>query len=60
MDQVEFTNYGFAKYNPAEVESILINAGFQDVATQLIKEPKLQFDTVDFEMEGIYTTGYKL
>lgn len=33
LEQAKLTHYGFTAYQPAELESLLVNAGFVDVAT---------------------------
>ncbi len=39
MDQLEFTQHGFTKYDPMEVEVLLQEAGFENISTNIIKEP---------------------
>lgn len=36
MDKVEFTNYGFEKYNASDVEQLLKGNGFNEVETKII------------------------
>lgn len=59
MDKVELTKFGFNKYTQSEIENYLIKSGFQDVITEAIPEPDLDFDGVPIKMEGLYTTGQK-
>ncbi len=59
MDQLELTRYNFTKYFPEDVEALFKSGGFNQVSTQLIKEPELEFDGKAVQMEGIYTVGIK-
>ncbi|WP_406683524.1 class I SAM-dependent methyltransferase [Seonamhaeicola sp. MEBiC1930] len=59
MDNVDFTQYGFTKYDKDSVESLFRNSGFIDVTTEIIKEPELEFDGKTHAMEGIFTIGLK-
>lgn len=59
MDQLELAKHGFEKYENHEVENLLSSVGFNDVSTQTIKEPELEFDGQAFQMERIFTTGIK-
>ena len=59
LDQIKFTKHGFNKFAPEEVEKLLPLAGFTEVNTEVIKEPKLDYDGKPLEIEGIYTFGSK-
>ncbi len=59
MDRIEVANYGFEKYNVPKVENLLNEAGFIFTTSQIIKEPKLEFDGKTLDMEGVYTFGEK-
>lgn len=60
MDQLEFTKHGFIKYDPKDVEVLLREAGFENISTNIIKEPELDFDGTTMSMEGFYTAGFKI
>ena len=60
LEQVEFTRYGFSKFEKQEVEELLKTSGFKQVHTTVIQEP----DTVKLGdnalyLEGLFTTGIK-
>ena len=57
MEQLEVTKYGFVKYDPIDVEQLLRNAGFTNIATNIITEPSLDFDGKEVSMDGIFTTA---
>lgn len=60
MDQIELSKFGFEKYEANEVEHLLNKSGFNDVNSQIIEEPELEFDEKSFKMIGIYTMGNKI
>ncbi len=60
MDELEFTKYGFEKYAPADVESLLSSAGFSSVRTTKIPEPEVEFEGQLVSIDGYYTIGFKL
>lgn len=60
LDQLALAEFGFTKYTIEDVESLLKNAGFDQVSTTEISEPALEFDGEKKEMIGFYTVGYKL
>lgn len=59
MDQIELSNYGFEKYEVLNVENLFKEGGFNQVNTQIIDEPELEFDGKAFKMQGLYTIGVK-
>ncbi len=59
MEQLEFTQYGFEKYEYQDLEDLLENVGFDNISTQVIKEPAIEFEGNTFQMEGVYTTAVK-
>ncbi len=59
MDKVEVSNYGFNKYEKADVESLLVKIGFNQVSTEEIPEPELDFDGTSIQMIGLYSSGIK-
>ncbi len=59
MEQIELSKFGFTKYEAINVESLLSKAGFNNITTQIEKEPDLDFDGKTLKMEGFYTVGYK-
>ncbi len=59
LDELELSKHGFAKYEVADVENLLIKSGFKQIVTKIIKEPELDFDGTMFQMEGAYTTCVK-
>ena len=59
MDQIELSNYGFEKYETSDVEALFKNGGFNQVTTEIINEPELDFDGTSHKMQGLYTTGIK-
>lgn len=59
MEQLDVAKHGFIHYDSAEIEHLLIRAGFNSVSTQVIEEPEHEFDGTVFQMEGIFTTGIK-
>ena len=44
MDQLEFTQHGFTKYDFEDVEKLLSDAGCTRVSTLAIDEPELEFE----------------
>ncbi len=59
MDKVEVSNYGFNKYTKADIESLLVKVGFNQVLTEEIAEPDLDFDGTSVQMVGLYSHGIK-
>lgn len=59
LDQMELTKYGFKKYNIQDVESLLWNARFKKVTTQIIEESELDIHGEIIQIDGLYTTGIK-
>lgn len=59
LDQMELTKYGFKKYNIQDAESLLWNAGFKKVSTQIIEESELDINGEIIQIDGLYTTGIK-
>lgn len=59
MDKIELSKHGFNKYTKTEIEKLLRDVGFTNVKTEILSEPKLDFDGTPMEMEGLYTVGIK-
>ncbi len=59
MDQIELSKHGFTKYEIVDAENLLTKSGFNQIVTETIKEPELDFDGEIFKMEGVYTVGIK-
>lgn len=59
MNKIELTKFGFTIYESEDVENLMVEAGFDEVATKTIKEPELEFDGKVFQMEGFFTSGVK-
>ena len=59
LEQLPFTEFGFKKFTPSEVELLLSKSGFTIKQTEQIKEPDIDFGTSILKMTGFYTTAYK-
>tara|TARA_R110002049_G_scaffold308754_1_gene513919 strand:+ start:62218 stop:62904 length:687 start_codon:yes stop_codon:yes gene_type:complete len=59
MDKIVLSKYGFEKYEIQDVESLLKNASFKQVSTQVIDEPDLDFDGKTFKIQGVYSVCHK-
>ncbi len=59
LDNLELARFGFSKYGEKGVEDILGHGGLEQIGTEVIDEPELEFDGKVFSMRGLYTTGFK-
>ena len=59
LDKIEFTKYGFNKYEISEVEEVFEKSGFKNISTKVLDEPALDFDGKPLTVKGVYTIAYK-
>jgi SAM-dependent methyltransferase len=59
LQKLPFTNRGFVHYDPADLEKLIRETGFNSVSSNRFKEPDREIDGQRFTMDSVVTVAQK-
>lgn len=59
MNKIPFTEFGFTKYTDLETEKLMLDAGFKNISTSILKEPELTINNQKMSMLGYFSSAEK-